>query len=577
MHSDEYLIVGAIDFGTTYSGYAFSTRHEYDEDPTSISNRTWTASSGQLQSLKIPTCALFTPEMTFHSFGYEAQDKYVSLSSAEDHKDWFFFRHFKMKLYNETTISDDFQLESLDGRKTLSAVLVFSSVIRHLREQMLSDIHFTNLNIHEYGLRWVITVPAIWTDASKSFMRKCAVRAGIDDERLVIALEPEAAAMYSNFVAVINPDSHIRITNGTKYLVCDAGGGTVDITVHEMVDDEGHVRELYKASGGNWGGTNVDEEVQKLYEKIIGKDLMEKFRHEYPEDALEFAREIETKKRSFHSKVERISFYVSESLVTLYEEETGNSFSMDMIASSSLANNVVISDERIRIKGSYFRTFFDRSIAKICDHLKEIFQKQNTRDVGLILLVGGYAESPILQSAIKTAFQDKELLVPKDAGLSVLKGAVIFGHNPNLIIERKAKYTYGIRCWEEFEEGKHKEEYKIKSEGSFWCCNIFCRHVTIGDTLIAGKSQSTKTYTKQEEANFARVAVYASLEENPTYVTDAGCFYLGGKDLEFENGKFLGASTVEVQMAFGGTEIEMTMTCKVTGRVTKFHLENDKE
>lgn len=34
-------------------------------------------------------------------------------------------------------------------------------------------------------------------------------------------------------------------------------GGTVDITVHEIQAD-GYLRELYNATGGNWGGTNVD-------------------------------------------------------------------------------------------------------------------------------------------------------------------------------------------------------------------------------------------------------------------------------------------------------------------------------
>ena len=30
------FIVAAIDFGTTYSGYAFSSKNDYDEDPTKV-------------------------------------------------------------------------------------------------------------------------------------------------------------------------------------------------------------------------------------------------------------------------------------------------------------------------------------------------------------------------------------------------------------------------------------------------------------------------------------------------------------------------------------------------------------
>lgn len=36
----------------------------------------------------------------FHSFGYDAEEKYAELSEAEEHKEWYYFSHFKMKLMN---------------------------------------------------------------------------------------------------------------------------------------------------------------------------------------------------------------------------------------------------------------------------------------------------------------------------------------------------------------------------------------------------------------------------------------------------------------------------------------------
>ena len=35
LHSDK-TIVGAIDFGTTYSGYAYSLRNDFNKDPTKV-------------------------------------------------------------------------------------------------------------------------------------------------------------------------------------------------------------------------------------------------------------------------------------------------------------------------------------------------------------------------------------------------------------------------------------------------------------------------------------------------------------------------------------------------------------
>ena len=45
----------------------------------------------------------------------------------------------------------------------------------------------------------------------------------------------------------------------TVYMVVDCGGGTVDITVHQMTDTKaGHLKELHKATGGPFGSTGTN-------------------------------------------------------------------------------------------------------------------------------------------------------------------------------------------------------------------------------------------------------------------------------------------------------------------------------
>jgi molecular chaperone DnaK (HSP70) len=51
-------------------------------------------------------------------------------------------------------------------------------------------------------------------------------------------------------------------------------------------------------------------------------------------------------------------------------------------------------------------------------------------------MVGGFSESPIMQSAIKEAFSTKKVIIPDEAGLAVLKGAVMYGHKPQTISVR---------------------------------------------------------------------------------------------------------------------------------------------
>lgn len=101
MSKSNKLVVAAIDFGTTYSGYAFSFSNEYKDDPAKVYAQTkWVAGSGALMSLKTPTVILLNPDRSFNSFGYEAENEYIRLAEEEEHKKYYYFRRFKMMLYN---------------------------------------------------------------------------------------------------------------------------------------------------------------------------------------------------------------------------------------------------------------------------------------------------------------------------------------------------------------------------------------------------------------------------------------------------------------------------------------------
>ena len=99
------LLVGAIDFGTTYSGWAFSFIHEYRSDPTKATVQNWNSGSGTLVTEKTPTCALIAADgKTLEAFGYGAENKYRDLVEKNQHQDYYYFRRFKMTLDSEVKL-----------------------------------------------------------------------------------------------------------------------------------------------------------------------------------------------------------------------------------------------------------------------------------------------------------------------------------------------------------------------------------------------------------------------------------------------------------------------------------------
>ena len=89
--------MGAIDFGTSYSGYAFSSK----DRPTDIVNRKWEASSRALVSEKTPTCILFDGNKNFQAFGYEAKDGYAEYCESQLQTECYFFENYKMALFDK--------------------------------------------------------------------------------------------------------------------------------------------------------------------------------------------------------------------------------------------------------------------------------------------------------------------------------------------------------------------------------------------------------------------------------------------------------------------------------------------
>ena len=71
---------------------------------------------------------------------------------------------------------------------------------------------------------FVLTCPAVWSDSAKNMTLLAAERAGMGSRtEIQMISEPEAAAVYT--LKAIQPN-HLNI--GDNFIVCDAGGGTVE-------------------------------------------------------------------------------------------------------------------------------------------------------------------------------------------------------------------------------------------------------------------------------------------------------------------------------------------------------------
>jgi len=58
----------------------------------------------------------------------------------------------------------------------MPAITIFSMALKHLKKTMLEAVRKSKIGVQDNDVSCVITVPAIWNDAAKQFMREAALQ-----------------------------------------------------------------------------------------------------------------------------------------------------------------------------------------------------------------------------------------------------------------------------------------------------------------------------------------------------------------------------------------------------------------
>ncbi|XP_052257141.1 heat shock 70 kDa protein 12A-like isoform X2 [Dreissena polymorpha] len=542
------MVTVAIDFGTTFSGCVFSMR----DNPGKI----YILNAQGGASSKVPTAILYDPRRKMHSFGYEALEHYASISSADERYIWRLFEQFKMKLFTRnTSISKNFEIKDNHG-KTKLALDIFADALRYMAEHIKKEIH-ARVPGFDDDIHWVITVPAIWSTMSRTFMRVAAQKAGIQNERLSLALEPEAAAICCKC------ESSLELQAGKRFMIVDIGGGTTDIAVCE-VNEGTSLKELHQPSGGDFGGINVDQKFIELFIEIFGEDVLTEFKDKQTKSYMEMMADFELKKRLFEG-TNTCQIKVDPILLEMCNKSTGIDV-VSIMKESPLSQRVEWKFGKLILRTETVKCFFDVVIDKILEAIKCILAKVEKIDT--IILVGGFSESPYLCSRLEKNFPGKISKV-EDPVLAVIKGAVLIGRDPYAIASRVCEYTYGIAGTMKY-KSHHPGKNRFDLNGVAMCDNCFFKHIEIGTEVSVHDEENAvehEYFPSTGVQTQAILEVYASTDKDPEYIDDT-CHLVGFIKVDIDpRGDFW--AKILVKMFFGGTEIKVVITDVKNGKVQR--------
>jgi len=327
------------------------------------------------------------------------------------------------------------------------------------------------------------------------------------------------------------------------------------VTVHEILDD-GTIKEIHKVTGGPYGGIYVNQRFESLLEDLFGAKKIQMYRNQFPSDWLSLMNEFEAKKRGNRilDSCLMTNIRLPRSFVSLVNQTKSPAMERYGEKEVKLKNNEYLSLSSGKMKG-----LFTPVVKSIKEHLKTILKKPSLSKVQIMLLVGGFADSAVLQEEIRKEFSGTlRILVPRHATTVVVQGAVIFGKRPSKITERVVCTTYGADSSVDFVEGVHPEEKKFIADGVEKCNDVFLRFVKENKVVKLGQRITKRYHPVRANRKRLKFGFYVTSNPQTQFVTDPGVTKIGSVVVQSPDTWRGKDRNIEVSMYFGGTEITAT-------------------
>ncbi|KAM7191240.1 hypothetical protein V8F20_009418 [Naviculisporaceae sp. PSN 640] len=463
VETSPFVVVG-VDFGTTYTGVAFT--HSDDPDFRRVTIiRDWPG-AGIETRVKVPT------EISYIN-GNPSRWGWQLAPGAPR------FGGFKLLLdpvSGSQAYNDDQLTLSLDPgnpamsttlRQGSSATTMVSDYLRLVYAEVMRilSLRFAG-TIGTIKMKFIITTPAMWSPAAQHNTLMAAKAAGFGSrpqDVIEAASEPEAAASYalrdlgllSSQVNNNNPSethlSEIQLL-GKQVIVCDAGGGTVDIVSYaiDQLQPCLRVSETTPPRGGLCGATSLDHRfLQLLRERLGSQAHLLDGRHAGRGSRLMVS--FDNSKRTFGSNEFEDDVLIEHNLRTLAPDDD-NGIDEDY---------VTLSHQDMK---SIFDPVVDKVIALVDSQLQEARAKEPGKPVTGIILVGGFGESVYLTKRLKTWAESQTpplfLFSPTESWAAIAKGAVCYGLE-SIVHHRVLPCHYGVVLGQPFDPAIHDPAYNL--------------------------------------------------------------------------------------------------------------------
>lgn len=287
---------------------------------------------------------------------------------------------------------------------------------------------------------------------------------------------------------------------------------------------------------------------------------------------------FEAKKRnSSPSKNNWLNLAMPFSFIDYYKKNHKTSSIESAVKKHGNQNVKWSSQGMLRLAPEIMHELFNPVLQDIVRHVRELLNSPNVNDVKFLFLVGGFAESPLLQHAIRDAFASQvRVIIPNDVGLTILKGAVLFGLDPTVIRVRRSVLTYGVGVLNKFIPGKHPREKIVRRNGIMWCTDVFDTFVKADQAITLGDKVQRSYAPAKKGLNYTTLNLYCTEDKEVKFITDENVRKCGQLRIELPEVEAADQSEpreLQATMTFWDTEIKVSGMDVRTGKEARARID----
>jgi len=438
-------IVIGIDFGTSGIACAYGFFKNKNE-PTPV------YFNGQADKNKISTEIILDDNLNVIAFGDECSSYYNLIKK----KNYHHFDKIKMNLYDRI-----YKVKARNSNKEVDIQYIIKLMLLEIKKKTIGQIKLSIPSLDENMIHWVITVPAIWELKSKQIMINAAQEAGMiredDDISNFFALEPEAASIYYQN----SPQANQEIKDSENpFIVCDFGGGTVDIVTQRKVKTNSNFQfnEEYPPIGGNYGCNKINEYfMERIIKDLFGEECFNGAKinickNRYNE-WIEFENKIEEFKKKF-TREELISqnYIIDSDIFEHYCNEDIKDLIMKFNKKHKNYELKIHRSWKILFPFKIIYDLMDELTNKISEYISQIIEEVS---IETIIFSEGASVNLIIRQLIQDKNKSIKIVQSHNPEVAISYGSVLFSYDHNVINPRKAKYSFGIKYRREWNEELH--------------------------------------------------------------------------------------------------------------------------